>query len=131
MTEVWGPQVRANCRWASPRSLRRPVARLTSQRPQLRLPSECRACGMPVTWNMEKRLDLRAASEAKVGELGTGLAGKRVVSPYGLNSTGTSLCEVADTLGTPLTVVGSSSGSNTDSIFLNLQPQFIHLGNGG
>lgn len=37
-----------------------------------------------------------------------GLAGKRALLPYGLNSTGTFLCKVADTMGTPLTDVGSS-----------------------
>lgn len=52
-----GPAVRASCRWASPRSPRRPVARPTSQGPQLRLSSECKACGMLAAWNTEKWLD--------------------------------------------------------------------------
>ena len=66
----------------------------------------------------EKRLDLRAAAEAQVGELGMGPAGKRAVSPFSLNSTSTSLCKVTDTIGTSLS-------------FLNLQSQFTHLRNGG
>lgn len=47
-------------------------------------------------------------------------AGKTAVSSYGLNSTSTSLCKVANTRGTPRTEVGSGSGSPTDSILLNL-----------
>ena len=65
-TKVWGPQERANCRWASPRSLWKSVVRSNSQGPQLRLPSECRVCGIPVAWNIEKVVGFQVSARSQV-----------------------------------------------------------------